>query len=235
MKTAERYKAVVERFRASMPSPQTELHYGSPFQLLVAVILSAQCTDKRVNMITPSLFEAYPDARAMASATADDIFTYIRSCSYPNNKAKALAAMARKLHTDFGGEVPDTLEALTSLPGVGRKTANVILSVVFSRPAMAVDTHVFRVAERIGLTTRSRSPLETERRLVAGIPEEYIATAHHWLILHGRYVCKARKPACDECHIANLCRYRQQQERRRERDLLRTKALATGDGAAENK
>ncbi|MDE6526563.1 MAG: endonuclease III, partial [Muribaculaceae bacterium] len=150
----------------------------------------------------------------------------IRSCSYPNNKAKALAAMARKLHTDFGGEVPDTLEALTSLPGVGRKTANVILSVVFSRPAMAVDTHVFRVAERIGLTTRSRSPLETERRLVAGIPEEYIATAHHWLILHGRYVCKARKPACDECLIADLCRYCQQQERRHKNALGRTKGFA---------
>ena len=161
MKVGDRYKAVVERFKAEMPSPETELRYSNPYELLVAVVLSAQCTDKRVNMITPPLFEAYPDAFALAQATPEDIFAYIRSCSYPNNKAKALAAMARKLVADFGGEVPDTMEALTSLPGVGRKTANVILSVIFSRPAMAVDTHVFRVAERIGLTTRSRHRAQT--------------------------------------------------------------------------
>ena len=236
MKVADRYKAVVERFSAEMPAPQTELHYRSPYELLVAVILSAQCTDKRVNMITPALFEAYPDAEAMAKASPDDIFAYIRSCSYPNNKAKALAAMARKLVADFGGKVPDDIDALMSLPGVGRKTANVILSVVFSRPAMAVDTHVFRVAERIGLTTRSRNPLDTERKLVAGIPEELLGRAHHWLILHGRYVCKARKPECEGCFLADLCRYRETELKRKKREAERTKAFmtATKESTAKN-
>jgi len=235
MKVGDRYKAVVERFKAEMPSPETELRYSNPYELLVAVVLSAQCTDKRVNMITPPLFEAYPDALALAQATHEDIFAYIRSCSYPNNKAKALAAMARKLVADFGGEVPDTMEALTSLPGVGRKTANVILSVIFSRPAMAVDTHVFRVAERIGLTTRSRNPLDTERKLVAGIPEELISKAHHWLILHGRYVCKARKPECGSCFLADICRYRERELRRRERELERTKAFIAADTETTSK
>ncbi len=207
MKKAERYSIVLDRFRREMPVAETELEFASPFQLLVAVILSAQCTDKRVNLITPALFEAYPTAEAMAEATPDDIFDYIRSCSYPNNTAKALAGMARRLLSDFGGEVPATMDELLTLPGVGRKTANVVLSVVYDRPAMAVDTHVFRVAERIGLTTRSRTPLSTEKTLVENIPESDIPRAHHWLILHGRYVCKARRPDCGACFLADVCRY----------------------------
>ena len=207
MKKAERYSIVLDRFRREMPVAETELEFASPFQLLVAVILSAQCTDKRVNLITPALFEAYPTAEAMAEATPDDIFDYVRSCSYPNNKAKALAGMARRLLSDFGGEVPATMDELLTLPGVGRKTANVVLSVVYDRPAMAVDTHVFRVAERIGLTTRSRTPLSTEKTLVENIPESDIPRAHHWLILHGRYVCKARRPDCGACFLADVCRY----------------------------
>ncbi len=207
MKKAERYSIVLDRFRREMPVAETELEFASPFQLLVAVILSAQCTDKRVNLITPALFEAYPTAEARAEATPDDIFDYIRSCSYPNNKAKALAGMARRLLSDFGGEVPATMDELLTLPGVGRKTANVVLSVVYDRPAMAVDTHVFRVAERIGLTTRSRTPLSTEKTLVENIPESDIPRAHHWLILHGRYVCKARRPDCGACFLADVCRY----------------------------
>ena len=175
MKQAERYKAVIARFEKEMPVVQTELHYANPYQLLVAVILSAQCTDKRVNMITPALFEAYPTVEALAAATQDDIFGYIKSVSYPNNKSKALLGMARKLMSDFGGQVPDTMETLTSLPGVGRKTANVILSVIYEQPAMAVDTHVFRVAERLGLTTRSKTPLSTEKTLTENIPQEAIA------------------------------------------------------------
>ena len=206
MSVEERYRRVIELFRKEMPVAETELHYGSPFQLLVAVILSAQCTDKRVNMITPALFERYPDAASLATATEAQIYEYIKSCSYPNNKARLLAGMARCLVAEHGGAVPDNIDALLTLPGVGRKTANVILSVVYDEPAMAVDTHVFRVAERIGLTTDSRSPLETERTLVAHIPAEDIPTAHHWLILHGRYVCKARKPACDGCFLREVCR-----------------------------
>lgn len=190
-----------------MPVAETELHYGSPFQLLVAVILSAQCTDKRINMVTPALFEAFPTPEAMADASQEEIFSYISSVSYPNNKAKALKGMARKLVDDFGGEVPSDMDALTSLPGVGRKTANVMLAVVFDKAAMAVDTHVFRVSERIGFTTNSRSPLQTERRLVKYIPAELIPKAHHWLILHGRYVCKARRPECDKCTLTSVCRY----------------------------
>lgn len=209
-----------------MPVAQTELHYANPFQLLVAVILSAQCTDKRVNMITPALFEAYPDAQSMAKATPDEIFAYIKSCSYPNNKARALAGMARTLTEDFGGEVPADIDALMSLPGVGRKTANVILSVVFDKPAMAVDTHVFRVAERIGLTTGSRNPLTTERKLTANIPTELIAKAHHWLILHGRYVCKARKPQCEGCFLNDICRHHARQLAAEKRAVERVKKAA---------
>lgn len=190
-----------------MPRAETELQFRSPFELLVAVILSAQCTDKRINMVTPALFEAYPTAKHMAQAEPEDIFEYIKSVSYPNNKARSLSGMARRLVEAYGGEVPDTMEALLTLPGVGRKTANVMLAVVFDRPAMAVDTHVFRVAERIGLTRGSRSPLETEQTLTKNIPAEKIPTAHHWLILHGRYVCKARKPLCDSCFLTDLCRY----------------------------
>ena len=190
-----------------MPSAQTELHYKDPFQLLVAVILSAQCTDKRVNMTTPALFQAYPDPQSMAQATPDDLFAYIHSISYPHNKSKHLAAMARTLFEQFGGNVPSDIDQLQQLPGVGRKTANVIASVVFNKPALAVDTHVFRVANRIGLTNNSKSPLQTERELVKHIPEDKLAIAHHWLILHGRYVCQARKPHCPQCGLTTLCKY----------------------------
>ena len=185
---------MIAYFEEARPTAQSELKYENPFQLLVAVILSAQCTDKRVNMTTPALFAAYPDAAAMAEATPEDIFHYIHSISYPNNKSKHLAAMARKLRDDFGGEVPSDIDDLQTLPGVGRKTANVIASVVFNLPALAVDTHVFRVANRIGLTRNSKNPLQTERELVKHIPEEKIPIAHHWLILHGRYVCQAPRP-----------------------------------------
>lgn len=207
MTVKERYARVLEWFEGAMPVAETELHYDSPFQLLVAVILSAQCTDKRVNMVTPPLFEAFPTPESMAAATPDDIFPYIRSVSYPNNKAKSLAGMARKLVEDFGGEVPSDMDALLTLPGVGRKTANVILAVVYDRAAMAVDTHVFRVSERIGLTTNSRTPLTTERALMRHIPAEIVPKAHHWLILHGRYVCKARHPDCLNCGLTPWCRY----------------------------
>ncbi len=209
MTVKERYRRVIEWFEASIPVAETELHYENPYQLLVAVILSAQCTDKRVNMVTPPLFEAFPTPEAMAAATPDDIFPYIKSVSYPNNKAKSLAGMARRLVGEFGGEVPSDIDALMSLPGVGRKTANVILAVVFNRSAMAVDTHVFRVSERIGLTTGSKTPLATEKALVRHIPEEIIPKAHHWLILHGRYVCKARRPDCLNCGLTQVCRYYQ--------------------------
>lgn len=207
MTVAERYRAVIDRFIERMPDVQTELNYGSPYQLLVAVILSAQCTDKRVNLVTPALFEAFPDPESLAAATPDRVFELIRSVSYPNNKTRLLQGMARRLVDEFGSRVPDDLDDLLSLPGVGRKTANVILSVLYHRPAMAVDTHVFRVAERLGLTTRSHSPLATERTLVSHIPEQHIATAHHWLILHGRYVCKARRPLCADCFLSDICRY----------------------------
>ena len=207
MTTEERYRRTTEWFQLTQPAPVTELHYQNPYQLLVAVILSAQCTDKRINMVTPALFEAYPTPEAMASATPDDIFPYIKSVSYPNNKAKNLAGMARALVNEFGGQVPSDIDSLITIPGVGRKTANVILSVVFDKAAMAVDTHVFRVSERIGLTTDSRTPLQTERELVSHIPEELIARAHHWLILHGRYICKARRPDCLNCGLTEVCRY----------------------------
>ena len=197
---------MIRWFSREMPVAETELDYNTPFELLVAVILSAQCTDKRVNLITPALLKAYPDAGAMAGATVEDIFAYIKSCSYPNNKAKHLSGMARMLVKNFGEEVPDNRDDLQQLPGVGRKTANVILSVVFDLPAMAVDTHVFRVAARIGLTTGARNPYDAEKQLLKYIPEELVPRAHHWLILHGRYVCTARKPACGECGIRNLCK-----------------------------
>ena len=206
MKSDERYARVLERFEQEMPTAQTELHYDTPFQLLVAVILSAQCTDKRINIVTPALFAAYPDAVSMAAATPEEIFELIKSVSYPNNKARSLLGMARKLTEEYGGEVPDDFDALLSLPGVGRKTANVILSVVYNRPAMAVDTHVFRVAERIGLTRGSRNPLKTEQTLTDRIPEDLIPRAHHWLILHGRYTCTARNPKCKGCFLKDLCR-----------------------------
>lgn len=192
-----------------MPVAETELHYANPFQLLVAVILSAQCTDKRVNLITPPLFEAFPTPQALAAASVDEIYEFIKSCSYPNNKSRSLSGMAKRLVEEFGGEVPSDIDALMSLPGVGRKTANVILAVVFEKATMAVDTHVFRVSERIGLTTGSKTPLATEKTLVKNIPEELIPKAHHWLILHGRYVCKARRPDCLNCGLTSVCRYYQ--------------------------
>lgn len=201
-----------------MPVAETELHYESPFELLVAVILSAQCTDKRVNMITPRLFKQYPTAEVMARAEVEDIFELIRSVSYPNAKAKYLVATSKLLVEHFCGEVPESREELMKLPGVGRKTANVIASVIYGRPTMAVDTHVFRVANRIGLTTNSKTPLETELTLVRYIPESLIPKAHHWLILHGRYVCVARKPHCSECGLAPYCRYYAAQQRRSKKE-----------------
>lgn len=209
MRLEERYDKVLAWFRERMPVANTELQYNDPFQLLVAVILSAQCTDKRVNMVTPALFEQLPDAESMSKASVEEIFELIKSISYPNNKSKHLSAMAKKLMEDFNGIVPDDFELLQTLPGVGRKTANVMEAVAFKRPAMPVDTHVFRVADRIGLVTGAKTPLETEKQLVAHIPAEWLSTAHHWLILHGRYVCVARKPKCEECGIAEWCRYNQ--------------------------
>ena len=200
---------MIAYFEVARPEAKSELNYKDAFQLLVAVILSAQCTDKRVNMVTPALFEAYPDAATMAQATPDDIFHYIHSVSYPNNKSRHLVGMAQKLVQDFGGEVPSDVDELQTLPGVGRKTANVIASVVFNLPALAVDTHVFRVANRIGLTHNSKTPLQTERELTRHIPSEKIPIAHHWLILHGRYVCQARKPHCEECGIQEICKHHQ--------------------------
>lgn len=207
MTKKERYEKVIDWFLENMPVAETELHYTNPYELLVAVILSAQCTDKRVNMETPALFMDFPTPEALASTTPDVIFEYIKSISFPNNKAKHLAGMAKMLVNDFNSEVPSEMKDLIKLPGVGRKTANVILSVVFDKPAMAVDTHVFRVANRIGLTTNSKTPLETEKDLVKYIPTQYISTAHHWLILHGRYVCQARKPKCEKCGLQLYCKY----------------------------
>ena len=207
MTLKERYDGIIEWFSEHMPSAESELHYDSPYQLLVAVILSAQCTDKRVNMTTPALFEAFPTPQAMAQATPEEIFPYIRSISYPNNKARNLAAMARMLCTEFGGEVPSDLAQLQRLPGVGRKTANVVGAVIWNKEVMPVDTHVFRVSARIGLTRNARTPLQTELQLEKNIPSHLLPRAHHWLILHGRYVCTARAPKCPECGISRWCRY----------------------------
>ncbi|NVM66082.1 endonuclease-3 [Mucilaginibacter sp. SG538B] len=207
MLKAERYRHFVDYFSKNQPNPVTELHYNNPFQLLVAVILSAQCTDKRINQVTPALFERFPTPQALAAATSDEVFAYIRSVSYPNNKAKHLVGMGKMLMEVFNGEIPSGIENLQKLPGVGRKTANVIASVIFEEPAMAVDTHVFRVANRIGLTNNARTPLAVERQLVQNIPKEYIGVAHHWLILHGRYICLARSPKCDICPLTWFCRY----------------------------
>lgn len=207
MTQRERYEGIITYFKEHNPNADTELVYHDTFGLLVAVILSAQCTDKRVNMITPELLRAFPDAAKMAEQTPDEIYEYIKSVSYPHNKAQHLVGMARRLVAEFGGEVPEDYDALLSLPGVGRKTANVISSVVYNKPTMAVDTHVFRVANRIGLTHDSKTPLETEKVLTRHIPAELIPIAHHWLILHGRYVCIARNPKCAECGIQKYCRY----------------------------
>jgi len=208
MKKAELFNFVIDYFQMSMPVAETELEYNeNPFQLLVAVILSAQCTDKRVNQITPPLVNRFPTPQKMAEAEVAEVFDYIKSCSYPNNKAKHLVGMAQKLVELFDGVVPEDIEDLQKLPGVGRKTANVIASVVYNKPAMAVDTHVFRVADRIGLTTNAKTPLATEMQLIKYIPDELIPIAHHWLILHGRYVCLARSPKCEKCGLTAVCRY----------------------------
>ncbi|MGD0582022.1 MAG: endonuclease III [Bacteroidales bacterium] len=203
----ERYQKVLGYFMKNGPDPETELEFTDPFELIVAVILSAQCTDKRVNMITPLLLEAYPDANSMARATPEEIFPYIRSCTYPNCKARHLAGMATMLAERFGGKVPDDTELLMQLPGVGRKTANVVASVIYRKPVMPVDTHVLRVSRRIGLAPKAKTPLEAEKILTANIPPDLMHNAHHWLILHGRYVCRARDPLCNECGLKEMCSY----------------------------
>lgn len=207
MTKQERYVGVVNYFETNVGLAETELFYNNPFELLVAVILSAQCTDKRVNLTTPKLFKDYPTAEAMSLANSDTIFNYIRSISYPNNKAKHLVRMATMLVKDFNNEIPSEVDELVKLPGVGRKTANVIASVIFDKPTMAVDTHVFRVSNRIGLTTKAKNPLQSENQLIKFIPESIVPRAHHWLILHGRYVCLARTPKCAECRISQFCKY----------------------------
>lgn len=207
VRKAERYKLVLDWFETNIPIAETELKYNDPFSLLVAVILSAQCTDKRVNMTTPALLEAFPTPEKMALATSDEIFNYIKSITFPNNKSKHLVGMAQKLVENFNSEVPDNVKDLQTLPGVGRKTANVIASVIYNQPTMAVDTHVFRVSERIGLTTHSKNPLQTEKELIKHIPEHLIPKAHHWLILLGRYICVARTPKCEICGLTEWCRW----------------------------
>ena len=202
----QRFQKVLAWFAENMPVAESELHYTNPFELLCAVMLSAQCTDKRVNMVTPALFAAYPTAETMAKATAEEVLRYVKSVSYPNAKAQHLVGMAQRLVEAYNGEVPSNIEDLQTLPGVGRKTANVVCAVIWNQPTMAVDTHIFRVSERIGLTTNSKSPLETEKQLVKYIPAEVIPKAHHWLLLHGRYVCKARKPLCETCGIKPYCK-----------------------------
>jgi endonuclease-3 len=218
MRKKERYARVIDYFQTHQPIAETELEYDSPYELIVAVILSAQCTDKRVNIISKEFFRSFPTVEILAGADISEIFELIKSCSYPNNKAKHLSGMARKLLEDFKGQVPEDIDDLQKLPGVGRKTANVIASVVFNKPAMAVDTHVFRVSERLGLTTNSKNPLQAELELVSHIPEELIPLAHHWLILHGRYVCQARKPRCEECGLKHSCRFYMKNNKRNNQD-----------------
>lgn len=203
----ERYKLTLDYFSKTIGNAETELHYKNPYELVVAVSLSAQCTDKRVNLTTPKLFNAFPTAEALANTSSEVVFDYIKSISYPNNKAKNLVAMAKMLVNDFKSIVPSEVDELVKLPGVGRKTANVIASVIFNKPTMAVDTHVFRVSNRIGLTNNAKTPLQSEKQLVKYIPEDIIPKAHHWLILHGRYVCLARKPKCESCGLNNACKY----------------------------
>lgn len=207
MKKQERFQKVIAYFQEHQPNAETELVYSTPYELAVAVILSAQCTDKRVNMITPDFFQKFPTPHDLAVASQEEVFRVIKSCSYPNNKAKNLLGMAQKLVSDFNGMMPSDVDTLQQLPGIGRKSANVIASVVFNKPAMAVDTHVFRVSARIGLTTNAKNPLQTEMQLVQHIPDHLIPLAHHWLILHGRYVCLARKPKCEACGLTQFCHY----------------------------
>jgi endonuclease-3 len=208
MQKKERFKRFLDHFSASFPEPETELIYRNPYELLVAVVLSAQCTDKRVNIVTPPLFERFPDPASLAASSADEVFTYIRSISYPNNKSKHLVGLARMLLEEYGSEVPAKIEDLQRLPGVGRKTANVIASVIFNQPAMAVDTHVFRVSHRLGLVPKTATtPLAVEKELMKYIPTELVHKAHHWLILHGRYTCLARSPKCTACDLSEFCKY----------------------------
>jgi len=207
MTLKQRFDGILTWFAQNAKSAESELNYSNPFELLVAVMLSAQCTDKRVNMVTPALFAAYPTAEAMAKASVEEVFGYIHSVSYPNAKAEHLVCMSKRLVEVFNSEVPDNIEDLQTLPGVGRKTANVICAVIWEQPTMAVDTHIFRVSERLGLTTNSKNPLQTEKQLTQYIPADIIPKAHHWLLLHGRYVCQARKPQCDKCGITQWCRY----------------------------
>jgi len=223
MLRSERYRHFVDYFSKNQPGAVTELHYKSPYQLLVAVILSAQCTDKRINQVTPPLFERFPTPADLAASTPEEVFTYIRSVSYPNNKAKHLVGMAKMLVDVFNGEVPSDINDLQKMPGVGRKTANVIASVVFDAPAIAVDTHVFRVANRIGLTTNAKTPLAVEKQLVKYLPKEKLSIAHHWLILHGRYICVARTPKCEICPLTWFCKYYEQHNT--ETALLKAEAL----------
>ncbi|MBQ1874585.1 MAG: endonuclease III [Paludibacteraceae bacterium] len=201
------FDQVLTWFESSMPVAESELQYSNPFELLVAVMLSAQCTDKRVNMVTPALFAAYPTAEAMARATSDEVFEFVQSVSYPRSKAEHLVQMAQRLVTVYGGQVPDNIDDLQTLQGVGRKTANVVCAVIWNQPTMAVDTHIFRVSERLGLTTNSKNPLQTEKELVKYIPADIIPKAHHWLLLHGRYVCQARRPKCEQCGLQSYCRF----------------------------
>ena len=208
MNKQERFRSFLAYFSENQPNVETELNYSNPFELLIAVILSAQCTDKRINMVTPALFRDFPTPVHLASSNFDELFPYIKSVSYPNNKTKHLLGMSKMLVEEFNGEIPDTVENLQKLPGVGRKTANVIASVIYAQPTMAVDTHVFRVSKRIGLVTQSaKTPLEVEKQLLKHIPEKYVPLAHHWLILHGRYICVARRPKCEVCPLMHFCRY----------------------------
>ena len=207
MTTKQRFEDILAWFEANMPVAESELVFANPFQCLVAVMLSAQCTDKRVNMVTPALFAAYPTPESLAKATSDDVFEYVKSVSYPRSKSEHLVQMAQRLVEVYHGEVPDTIEDLQTLQGVGRKTANVVCAVIWNQPTMAVDTHIFRVSERLGLTTNSKNPLQTEKQLVKYIPASVIPKAHHWLLLHGRYVCQARKPKCEGCGIREFCRF----------------------------
>jgi endonuclease-3 len=207
MTTKQRFKHILAWFETNMPVAESELHYRNPYELLVAVMLSAQCTDKRVNMVTPGLFAVYPTAESLAAASADEVYEYVKSVSYPRSKSEHLVAMAKRLTEVYHGEVPDNIEDLQTLQGVGRKTANVVCAVIWQQPTMAVDTHIFRVSERLGLTTGSKNPLQTERQLIQYIPAETIPKAHHWLLLHGRYVCQARKPRCEQCGLREYCRF----------------------------
>jgi endonuclease-3 len=207
LNTKQRYKLVIDYFLENQPIAETELVYKTAYQLMVAVVLSAQCTDKRVNIITPAFFNRFPDFKKLSEGKLPEIFELIKSCSYPNNKSKNLLEASKFVINNYGGELPSSLDELIKIPGIGRKSANVLLSIVFNKPAMAVDTHVFRVSERIGLTTNSKNPYETEMQLIKNIPEEKLGIAHHWLILHGRYICKAKKPLCIECGISEFCKF----------------------------